>query len=96
MAAKKARVAKGPGFWATFRNAFAFGLGAFAASLVFVAAGISLFLGGFVLRNKEQKKPEEEQERWKVNAGLGMMVVGVIIAGGAGLSGLIGEVSEEF
>jgi hypothetical protein len=82
-------------FWQTVKTGFAVGLGAFAASLIFVLVGVALLVGGYYLRNKEQAKPEKEQERWKINLGLGLMVVGVVVAGGSGISSLLGEVSDE-
>ena len=82
------------GFMDAFRLAFAFGLGAFAASIVFVAVGVALLVGGYVLRNKEQKKPEAEREEWKMTLGLVLMGLGAVVAGGAGLGAFLGEVSE--
>lgn len=83
-------------FWQTVKTGFAVGIGAFAASLIFVLVGVALLVGGYALRNKEQAKPEKEQKRWKINLGLGLMFVGAVIAGGAGITSLLGEVSEEF
>jgi hypothetical protein len=83
-------------FWQTVKLGFAVGIGAFAASLIFILVGLGILLGGYTLRNKEQAKPEKEQKRWKINLGLGLMFLGVVIAGGAGAASLLGEVSEEF
>jgi len=83
-------------FWSNVKSAFAFAIGGLLASMIFVAIGVGLFLGGYVLRNKEQKKAKDEQDALKVYGGLVLMVVGVVVAGGTGFFSLIGEVSEEF
>lgn len=90
----RAPASRGSGFMDAFRLAFAFGLGAFAASILFVAVGVALLVGGYVLRNKEQKKPEGEREEWKMTLGLVLMGLGAVVAGGAGLGAFLGEVSE--
>lgn len=77
------------------KSAFAFAIGGILASLIFVALGVGLMIAGYVLRNREQEKPKDEQDAWRVYGGLVLMVLGVVLAGGVGFLTLIGEVSEE-
>ena len=82
-------------FWENIKTGSAFSIGGLLASLIFVGIGVALLLGGFVLRNKEQKKPKVKQDPWKVYGGLVLMVLGVVVAGGTGFYSLLGEITEE-
>jgi uncharacterized membrane protein len=86
---------KGGGFWGDVKMAFAFSIGGWLATIVFLAIGLSLFVGGFVLLNREQKKPEQEQSGFNKGIGFALMGVGVIVGGGVGFGSLLGEIGEE-
>lgn len=77
------------------RTAFAFGIGAFAAQIMFVFVGILFFIGGYVMLNREQKKEKAEQAGWRKAVGFALMGIGVAVAGGIGFWAMLGEVGEE-
>nr|WRJ69845.1 hypothetical protein TetV2_00400 [Oceanusvirus sp.] len=89
------KLKKGGGFWGNVKLAFAFGIGGWLSMLIFIAIGMSLFIGGFVLLNREQKKPKEEQSGLKKGTAFALMGIGALVAGGLGFSTLLGEVLEE-
>jgi len=77
------------------RTGFGVGLGFMLASIVYIFIGILLFIPGFILLNKEQKKKKEDQRgSIKVIAFI-LMGLGMIITGGLGFSTLLGEVGDE-
>jgi hypothetical protein len=82
-------------FWQDFKAAFAFGLGAFLANALLALLGGSLFLGGYVLLNIEQKKEDGEQSAAKKGLGFVLMVLGTSFGAYGGFSALLGEASEE-
>jgi hypothetical protein len=90
------KLTKGGGaFWDMVVMAFAFGIGSWLASIIFMAIGISLFVGGYVLINREQKKPKEQQSGLKKGVGIALMALGAAVGGGLGFYSLLGEVGEE-
>lgn len=95
MAADYRRARGGGGFWEVVKLGFGFGLGGLAAAAVFAAIGIALIIGGYVLVNREQKKPKDKQSSAAKITGYVLMGLGVAVAGGLGLSTLLGEVSQE-
>jgi hypothetical protein len=84
----------GSRFGANFKTAFAFGLGTFSALIVFAAIAIPLIVGGYIMINREQKKPKEEQSQGALTTGYVLMGVGVVIGGGIGLNSFLGEIGE--
>jgi hypothetical protein len=95
MSKQKGGSGGGSGFWATVKTAFAFGLGGLCAAVIFGLVGAGLFVGGYALKNAEDRKEEEDQEQWKKITGIVLMVLGVAVGGGWGGYALLGEVAEE-
>lgn len=77
------------------RMGFGAGIGLFLASIIFVFIGMLFFIPGFIILNKQQKKPKEEQSQGMKIFAFVLMGMGVIIAGGLGFGALLGEVGEE-
>ena len=73
---------------------FGVGLGFLAALAVYMIVGLVFFIPGFVLFQNEKKKTEANTTVQGV--GIGLMILGVVIMGGAGLSVLAESVSDLF
>lgn len=71
---------------------FGVGLGFLAALAVYMIAGLIFFIPGFLLVNGEKGKREKNTAVEAV--GIILMVVGVVIMGGAGLGYLLDSLSD--
>lgn len=63
---------------------FGLGLGSILATLLFLAAGMGLFLGGYVLYKKSKAIGKESQDKTTMIIGIVMMALGCLIALGFG------------
>ena len=69
---------------AYIRTGFGFGIGSLLATMIFVAFGMGLFIGGYIIVKKEQKKPKDERQIPLLVTGYIMMFSGSVIGLGLG------------
>ena len=78
------------------RVGFGSGLGLFASLMLFTLVGVIFFIPGFILVNREQKKPKEEQNQTMKVFGYILMAIGMIVGLGFGAGAFFGELGSEF
>lgn len=76
------------------RLGFGTTLGSIFALLIFMAIGMGLFFGGYVLYKRESKKPATEQSSGKKIGGLVLMGLGCLVALGFGAPILLESVGD--
>jgi hypothetical protein len=78
-----------------FAIGFGLTLGSIAATIIFIAIGLLLFIPGFLIVKKEQKKPGDQQSMGLKVMGYILMILGCIVALGLGFGMLLGLLAEE-
>lgn len=76
------------------REGFGYGIGFNFAQILFTAVGLGIFIVGFILWKREQKKPKETRSRGMTITGFVLMGLGCVVGftfGGMILLGAIGE-----
>jgi hypothetical protein len=76
------------------REGFGYGIGFNFAQILFTAVGLGIFIVGFILWKREQKKPKETRSRGMTITGIVLMGLGCVVGftfGGMILLGAIGE-----
>jgi hypothetical protein len=73
---------------------FGTALGVFAALALYMLVGLLFFIPGFLLFSKEEKKTNKSTV--VLGFAIVLMLFGVILMGGAGLSFLLDDVSDLF
>jgi hypothetical protein len=76
-----------------FKTGFGIGLGLYAAQVVFLLIGMVVFFPGYLMYKQKQKEGAPTSE--KVIA-FTMMILGVVLMGGAGFSLLVENASDFF
>jgi hypothetical protein len=76
-----------------FKAGFGIGLGLYAAQLVFLLLGMIVFFPGYLMYQQKQKENAPDSE--KVFA-FGLMIVGVVLMGGAGFTLLLETAGDFF
>jgi uncharacterized iron-regulated membrane protein len=76
-----------------FKTGFGIGLGLYAAQVVFLLIGMVIFFPGYVMYQQKQKEGAPDSD--KVIA-FGMMILGVVLMGGAGFTLLVENASDFF
>ena len=84
-----------PGFGSLVRIGFGLGLGSIGALVLFTLLGLLFFVPGFIILNREQKKPKEEQSQSMKIFAFVLMGLGVIMGVGLGAGTFLGEIGEE-
>lgn len=77
----KKSTSSGSPFFQMIKLGFAVSIGSFLALMIFIAIAAGIFVGGFLLVKREQKKPKEEQN-------MTLKVVGYLLMGLAMIIGL--------
>ncbi len=76
-----------------FKTGFGIGLGVYAAQVVFLLIGMIVFFPGYIMY--EQKRKEGAPDSEKVIS-FAMMILGVLLMGGAGFTLLVENASDFF
>jgi hypothetical protein len=90
-----ARKNNGMGIFSLARTGFGLGLGFAAVNMLLIGVALLLFIPGFIMLNKEQKKPKEEQNQGTKIFAFVLMGLGVVVGLGFGGGALLGEIGEE-
>lgn len=78
------------------RAGFGTGLGFFASFMVYMFIGALFFIPGFILVNREQAKPKEQQNQTMKVIGYILMFIGMIVGLGFGVGTFFSELGGEF
>ena len=85
-------------FGASIREYMRFGfgtmLGSLLALLIFLAIGMGLFFGGYVLYKREAKKPKDEQNNAAKIGGIVLMALGCLVGLGFGAPVLLESIGD--
>lgn len=73
---------------------FGLGLGGMMAGVVYVAVAALLFVPGFIIVTKQNKKPKEERSTGMLVLGFVLMGVGMIVGLGFGATAFFTELGE--
>jgi hypothetical protein len=76
-----------------FKAGFGIGLGLYAAQIVFLLLGMIVFFPGYLMYQQKQKENAPDSE--KILA-FGLMILGVVLMGGAGFTILAESASDFF
>jgi formate hydrogenlyase subunit 3/multisubunit Na+/H+ antiporter MnhD subunit len=74
---------------------FGLTVGSIAATLIFIAIGMLLFIPGFLIVKNEQKKPAGQQSAGLKALGYILMIIGCLVALGLGFGMLLGMLGDE-
>lgn len=73
---------------------FGLGLGSAMAAVLFVAVGVALFVPGYIIVAKQNKKPKEERSTALLVTGFVLMGLGMIVGLGFGAGPFFGALGE--
>lgn len=73
---------------------FGLGLGSMMAAVLFIAVGAALFVPGYIIVAKQNKKPKEERSTGLLVAGFVLMGIGMIVGLGFGAGPFFGALTE--
>ena len=78
-----------------FEMGFGLGLGYIASLMIFILLAMLFFVPGYILLNREQKKPAAEQSQATKIIAFVLMGLGVVVGLGFGAGAFLGEIGEE-
>lgn len=84
-----------PSFGSLIRIGFGLGLGSAGVFILLTLVALLFFVPGYILLNREQKKPKEEQNSTNKTIGFVLMGLGVVIGLGFGAGAFLGEIGQE-
>jgi uncharacterized membrane protein HdeD (DUF308 family) len=73
---------------------FGLGLGSMMAAVLYIAVGAALFVPGFIIVAKQNKKPKEERSMPLLVTGFVLMGLGMIVGLGFGAGPFFGALAE--